>query len=242
MKRRTLVGTVGYPAKKERVRSSVDLIELTEGRRVPPGRKAAKKMERALPDTLNCTVQLSRYFVEPPEESITLKGDLRAYGEFGTTEENMGLWKKQGEFAKELKAKALVMITPARVTPQGQLAKAMSRFLGSVERGGIPVVWEPHGPWEREQVERFAKENDLIVATDPLRDEVIDGDLVYFRLGPFAASGSRMGTYDLERIADAAGTCRAKQVFCLFETQRALEDAVNLKKILSGMEVDEFDY
>jgi uncharacterized protein YecE (DUF72 family) len=52
-----------------------------------------------------------------------------------------------------------------------------------------------------------------------------------------------MGVYELEQIALAVDECKAGTVYCIFETQRAVDDARNLKEmLLSGIDDNEFDY
>lgn len=235
------IGTVGYPIAKQQMLSHVDMVEMTESRHIPPGKKAARHLKKEIPGNVGCTVQISRYFVTPPPKGATLKGDLANYGDFRVTDESMGLWKRQLEFAVEMNAQALVLITPSSIRPSAANVNAMSRFFEHIQRGGLPIIWEAHGPWEREQIFQFATANGLVPAVDPLRDEVPKGDLAYFRFGAFAATGSRMGVYELEQIVATALDCEAKQAFCVFDTHRALDDARNLKKVLSEFGADEFD-
>jgi uncharacterized protein YecE (DUF72 family) len=231
--------------KKSKMIADVDLVEMTEARHIPPGKKAARHLRDEMPANAGCTVQVSRYFVAAPDKGITLRGELSAYGNFQVTDESMSLWQRQMQFARELGARALVLMTPSSVTPSRPNIDAMSNFLNSIDRENMPLVWEARGPWEMSQIWQFAEKNNLIPAVDPIRDEVPDFDLAYFRFGAFAASGSRMGVYELEQIAAAALDCAADEVFCLFDTHRALDDARNLKKVIAEFgsdDFDEFDY
>ncbi|MBN2340822.1 MAG: hypothetical protein JXX29_12720 [Deltaproteobacteria bacterium] len=240
MTEKITIGTVGYPIKKNKMLHDVDVVELTESRHIPPGKKAARHIRDELPAALDCTVQISRYFVSTPPQGATLKGDIANYGQFQITDESMSLWKRQVEFAGALNARALVLVTPSSITPSGANVKAMAEFFDAVDRGGLPIVWEAHGPWESSQVHQFAAAHQLIPAVDPLRDAVPEGSLAYFRFGAFAATGSRMGVYELEQIVAAALDSSADEVFCLFETHRALDDARNLKKVLAEFGSDDF--
>ena len=243
MTKKIMVGTVGYPIKKEQFLNDIDVLEMTEARYIPPGKKAARHIKQQLPPTVEPVVQISRYFFKAPQEKVSLKGDISAYGDFKVTSESMGLWKRQLDFARELGAGAQIIITPAAVTPSGRTVESMSAFFKEIDRGGLPVFWEPHGVWERSQMEKFAGDHNLLLAVDPLRDSVLDGDKAYFRFGAFASAGSRMGVYELEQIALAVDECKAGTVYCIFETQRAVDDARNLKEmLLSGIDDNEFDY
>jgi len=233
-----LVGTVGYTTAKRYVNTAVDVVELTEGRQIPPKKATAKRLREDTPGTVIFTAQMSRFLTDAPDPGITLPGDINAYGDFKVTKENIKLWAKNAAFARAAEAETLVLITPSSFTPSPVNLKKMETFLVEVDRDKLDVVWEPHGPWEAEQASEFAAVNGLILAVDPLRDDPPAGVTAYFRLGPFASMGSRMGVYDLERIAD--NISMFKKVYCLFDTTRSLDDARNLKKILAGEDLEEF--
>jgi uncharacterized protein YecE (DUF72 family) len=228
---RLLIGTVGYPVGRKQVHGSVDLVEIVESRQLPPSRSTARKWRRAAPGTVRFAAQLSRFLFDPlpPDSPAPAGGASERYGDFRPTEENRALWERCREFADGLDAEALVLITPAEVTPASPALERMLELLGTVERGGIPLVWEPHGPWEHERAAGIAEQHGLVLAVDPLRDAPPPGELAYLRLGPFAAMGSRVGVYDLERIAAAAAGF--ERAICVFETPRALDDARNLKRL-----------
>lgn len=232
------IGTVGYPVKnRQRVLESVSIVELTDGRQVPPSGKTVRKWRSSAPDGVGFSVQMSGYLFEAPGEGVPVTGDLGGYGDLKISEENVSLWKRGIEYAREVDARAVVLITPSQLTPSPANRDRISAFLSAVERPRCPIAWEPHGPWEIEQAARFAAENDLVLAVDPLRDEPPAGPFAYFRLGPFAAMGSRVGLYDLERLAEAASVF--EEAICVFDTPRALDDAKNLIRFVSGFEVDD---
>lgn len=226
------IGTVGYPIARNRILAEVDVVELTEGRQIPPKKAAARRWRSSAPDRVAFTIQLSRYLVDPLEEGVPMSGERSGYGGLKLTDENLGLWKRELEFASAVDALALVLITPPTLTPATINRRLMSDFFAGVERARFKLVWEPHGPWEPEQAAEFAMENDLVLAVDPLRDPAPAGSLAYFRMGPFASMGSRVGIYDLERLMDAGDSF--DRTICVFETPRAFDDARNLKKVLGG--------
>lgn len=227
---RIQIGTVGFPVSKKLVFADVDLVELTECRGVPPKSSTGKRWRSEAPGRVSFSVQLPEYLHEAPPPGTLLTGDIDGYGLFKSTKENLDLWDKAIRFAKGVEASALVLPTSAGFTPDMSNRKALSGFLKAVDTQGFDIVWEPHGPWETEQAAAFAREQGMVLAVDPLRDPVPEGDFAYFRLGPFAAMGSQMGIYDLERIGEELG--RFERAVCVFQTARALDDVRNLKKIL----------
>jgi uncharacterized protein YecE (DUF72 family) len=230
---RVRVGTVGFPVRdKRRVLAAVDVVELTDGRFEPPSKAAARRFRRTWPASVAATVQCSAHLVEPPRGGAALPGDPRGYGGFEASPENAALWARCTDHAAAVAATALVVITPPSFTPGPSNLARMAAFFEAMDRRGLAVVWEPHGPWEHPRAAAFAAEMGLTLAVDPLRDPAPEGDAAYFRLGPFAAMGSRLGVYDLERLAEA--TAPFADVCCVLDTPRALDDVRNLKAVLAG--------
>jgi hypothetical protein len=235
---RIRVGTVGFPVRdKRRVLAAVEIVELTDGRFVPPARAVAKRFRRSWPASVDAAVQCSVHLVDPPRGGAPLLGNPSGYGGFETSEENVALWVRCTEYAVAIEARALVVITPPSFTPGPSNLARMAAFFAAVDRRGLAVVWEPHGPWENRRAATHAAEMGITLAVDPLRDPAPEGDTAYFRLGPFAAMGSRLGVYDLERLADAAAPFA--EVVCVLDTPRALDDVRNLKAVLAGAEIED---
>jgi uncharacterized protein YecE (DUF72 family) len=222
---------VGFPAAKKKLFTEVDIVEVQDALAVPPKASTGLKLRQEAPSALSFSVLLPRHLVVPPPPEAALKGDLARYGSFALSEENLRLWTRTIEYAASLGADTLVLVTPTDFTPTTSNREAMVSFLSSVDRAGMTIAWEMHGPWSEDQAASTAQAASLILAVDPLRDEPLPGPKAYFRFGPFAAMGSRIGTYNLERIAQAGEPF--EDVICVFATDRAYDDAKNLKKVLS---------
>jgi hypothetical protein len=109
------------------------------------------------------------------------------------------------------------------------MKEALAAFLKQMPAPGRPIAWQPSGPWTHEQACAFSAQIGLTLAVDPLRDEAPAGNAAYFRLGPFAVMGSRVGVYDHARLVEAAAFFETTTI--VFETPLALDDVRNLKKI-----------
>lgn len=232
MTQRTIqIGTVDFPAAKQRVFRDADIVEISNAREIPPKRQTATKWREAAPARFAYSVQMPRFLFDSPVEGTPLPGDLREYGAFRVSEENLNLWNRAAQFAEALGASALVLLTPPEFTPTRSHVTAFTRFIETVSKENFRIVWEPRGPWEHARAARLARDNKLVLSIDPLRDSPVEGDLGYFRLGPFASFGTRLGIYDLERLSEAVEMY--SKAICVFATANALDDARNLKKILS---------
>lgn len=228
------VGTVGFPVQAKILLPDVDAVELTDASSIPPKEGTAKRLKENAPDRVEFSVQLPKYLFESPPSNAALLGDQAGYGAFKQSDENVKLWERAVRFAAGMQAKTLVLITPSSFTPAVDNRNALASFLSTVERQGMDLVWEFHGPWDIERAAEFAKELNALLAVDPLRDDPPEASAAYFRLGPFATMGTRMGMYDLERLVDSASAF--ERVTCVFDTANALDDARNLKKVIAGMD------
>jgi uncharacterized protein YecE (DUF72 family) len=168
---------------------------------------------------------------ELPPSNTPLGGRPEAYGLFRTTQENLGLLDKTMKFVDAMGADGIVLLTPQEFTPTKANRAALREFLQAAGLDRREIIWEPRGPWEHDQAAAFAGDLDMILAVDPLRDPPTPGKAAYFRFGPFAVMGSRVGIYDLERVAEAATSF--ERITCVFATPHALDDARNLKKVVS---------
>jgi len=226
------IGTIGFPTAKQRVLNEVDVVEVSSARAIPPKPATAKKWRKEAPGSVAFNVQVPRFLCESPPHETPLPGKLGSYGSFQLTEENLDLWERTIRFAEALQALCLVLLTPLEFTPTPAHIDAFSRFLSTVPRGKLDIVWELRGPWDRRQALAVASSNKLTLAVDPLRDPLPPGEAGYFRLGPFASFGTRLGVYELERLAEAMS--KPQKATCVFETAHALDDARNLKKMING--------
>ncbi len=229
LKQRLNIGTIGYPVAEKLLYPHVDIIELQMTRRSVPKAAVAKKIREAAPERVRFSVAMPSVFFESPKEGGKLGGELENYGQFQVSEENRRLFDRLNRFADNLLSDTLVLLTPAEFTPTPAMREALSRFLDAMPVGDRTIVWQPSGPWTDTQAVSFAKALGVVVAVDPLRDEPPRGQTAYFRLGPFAAMGSRVGVYDLERIIAAAESFETAAV--VFETAHALDDVRNLKQM-----------
>jgi uncharacterized protein YecE (DUF72 family) len=134
--------------------------------------------------------------------------------------------------ADALRSEVLVLITGPELTPSKPLVEALSGFISDISKEGRTLVWQPTGLWETPQAAATATGLGMVLAVDPLRDPVPEGPVAYFRLGPFAAMGSRVGLYDIERLVEASQP--HEHTIVVFNTPRALDDARNLKRVFSN--------
>jgi uncharacterized protein YecE (DUF72 family) len=233
------VGTVGFPISKKNLFSRVDVIELSDTFNALPKEKTGRKLREETPSRAAFTMQLPKFLFAAPGPKSQLPGNAEGYGEFQNTDENRKLFEQAVRYADAVGSDTLVLMTPSDFTPAKPRREALATFLSAVHRASKKLVWQPSGPWEIERAAAFAAEIGAVLAVDPLRDDPPSGPACYLRLGPFSAMGSRVGNYDLEKIAEIAGSFEDATV--IFDTEKAFDDAKNLKTVLAEGAFDEDD-
>lgn len=228
------VGTIGCPVNKQRLYPHVDTVEIMETYLTIPKEATAARWREEAPSHVSFSVQLPRYLFEMPTGQTPLPGNASEYGGFRISDENIRLFEKTLRAAERLGSRHLVLLSPVSFTPAKTNRDALKRFLEALPPRKAEIVWQPSGPWDQEQAADYAAELGMLLAVDPLRDEPVPGSAGYFRLGPFAAMGSRVGVYDLERIVETA--LAFSEVTVVFGTPRGLDDAKNLKQIIAESE------
>jgi uncharacterized protein YecE (DUF72 family) len=225
------IGTVGFPVAGKTLFPHVDWVEIADTRHSLPKVQTAKRWRDEAPGRVVFSLQLPKYLFETPPPGAPLAGEPGSYGGFKPTTENRQLFENALRVADALRSEVLVLATGPALTPSKRHRDALGEFLDGVSREGRTLVWQPAGPWEPHQAELTAETLDMVLAVDPLRDPPPPGALAYFRLGPFTAMASRVGTYDLERLIEAAAPY--ERAVIVFETPRALDDVRNLKRVLA---------
>jgi uncharacterized protein YecE (DUF72 family) len=161
----------------------------------------------------------------PRAALISARGPLR----FDDALERSFEWLLQARDA--LAAKIVVLPTPADLTP-GQrdrdlLAALSERLPRDADRFW---VWEPGGPWERDDAERLARSLGLLLAFDPLIDAAPVASVAYARL---RALGARKSFSDaaLEAVSAQLAALSATRSYVVVDAPRSFEHATRLQHL-----------
>lgn len=134
-----------------------------------------------------------------------------------------------------LGARVVVFRTPMAVSPGSvALTRLQPVFERAVKFAPI-VVWEPAGLWERPAAVEWASQFGVIVASDPLHDE-LDEPVVYARMRGLGVD-QRYHVGRLEEIAEALAG--ADEAFVVFASNAAWREALGFKALAAGLEADE---
>ncbi len=140
--------------------------------------------------------------------------------------------------ARALRARVVLIQTPASFGPTPDNIAALEEFLGGFGGHGFTLVWEPRGRWEaeRELVERICRKYDLVHCADPFKSTpVLTAPLTYLRLHG-APPGERMYRYtytddDLRWLASEIRKLGVEEVYLLFNNITMYRDALRFRKI-----------
>jgi uncharacterized protein YecE (DUF72 family) len=227
------VGCSGLPIKRARYYEILNACEVLPAQDVPPRAANARHWAEEAPEGFVYSMVASRFFsIEPDPLPPGLEGTPSDYGGMRLTKEVVDLYERTIEGAVALGAKVLVFATPSRIGPSLRGKEALAQFFRHVDRHGLRFAWEPHGPWEPEEIAALCTEHELIQCVDPLRDPIPEADLAYARLGPFAAMGRSLADDELERIVEALEPF--EEAYCFFSTERAFSDARRMRELLAS--------
>jgi hypothetical protein len=135
-----------------------------------------------------------------------------------------------------LAARLTVLPTPSDLSTGQRDRDLLAELARKLPRApGHDWVWQPSGPWEPEEAEPVARELGWVLAFDPLRDPLPQGNVAYAEL---RAIGARRSFSDaiLEQVRDQLAD-PARESFVAIEAPRGFTHAVRLQE-LAGV-VDE---
>lgn len=222
------VGCTGLPAKRGGYYSNLNAVEVVPDQGVPPKPSTARRWAEEAPDGFCFTMVASKFLTTKPEQLPPgLSGKPSSYGGLQLTSEVLELYERTCESALALGARVLLFSTPPQIGPSRRGRETLSRFFERIDRKGMKVAWEPHGPWEDEELFALCRDLELLRCGDPLRDVLPAGPAAYARLGPFVAMGRSMADDELEAIVEILEDF--EEAYCFFGTDRAFSDAKRLR-------------
>jgi uncharacterized protein YecE (DUF72 family) len=137
-----------------------------------------------------------------------------------------------------LGASTVVFKTPMAISPGSVSLKRFAPLLERAAKIADTVVWAPSGLWQRDDAVRFAEEFGVLVACDPLRDEMTEDDVVYARLRGIGED-ARYSMSKLEGIAEALDG--AEHAYVVFESAESWREALGFRKLVGELGEDDID-
>jgi uncharacterized protein YecE (DUF72 family) len=132
-------------------------------------------------------------------------------------------WKVTRASAAALAATRVLLQCPARFRPTAENLGRMRGLLGTLDRGGLTLMWEPRGAWPAAQVAELCRDLDLVHVVDPFVGETVTPETVYYRL--HGIGGSRHSYSEAELSKVAARLPQGGQPYVLFNNLPRVGDA-----------------
>lgn len=130
-----------------------------------------------------------------------------------------------------LGARVAVFRTPMGVSPNSVALKRFEPVLERAARIAPTVVWEPAGLWQREESLAVAEKHGVVVASDPLHDNVEGEAVVYARLRGLGADRA----YTMARLEALAESLEgAETAYVVFASANAWREAIGLRKLVDS--------
>jgi hypothetical protein len=183
-----------------------------------PGTLAS--MRAGLPDELVLALRAPRSTIVGARGALRMDNDLEA-----------GLhWLTAA--ADALKARVVVLNTPADLTPGARSRDLLREYVGRLPRvEGRHYVWVAQGVWEPEDVHAMCSELGLHRGFDPLETKATKDQIAYATLRAF---GHRSG-FSLASLSDALVTTMAQspaEAFISVDAERGFDVARRIQKLI----------
>ena len=216
------VGCSGFPVPATRYLREFMLDEVSDTQIGVPGPALVRRWRREAPSGFVYTA------IAPKE----VAGDA-----FKPAPNAPEVWQTFLGVAKDLAARAIVILSPAEV-PANKTTRAAARaMLEAVVKPGVPqIVWEAPAGWELRDAESVAKDLGVIVARDPSRQPAFGAgtSLAYYRLPGAAGYKSRYEDPTLEVAAKTIRESSPKETFVVLANVDSYADSKRLKKLLEA--------
>jgi len=235
-----MVGTCGFPIRRESYFRQLDTVELQTTFLKVPKVETAERMREQAPGGFDFTIKAWQGITHPATSPSYARAGLRVtprkasrYGRFQMSKELVGGWELLSAFADGLDASVILFQTPQSFDPTEENISNLRTFLGMASEEHR-CAWEPRG-WSAGDVTTALEGLDVIHAVDPfVRDPVTEGE-VYFRLSG-SPPGERSYYYNFTKddTASLAGSLEGRAGHVLFGNITMLEDAERLAEMVQG--------
>jgi uncharacterized protein YecE (DUF72 family) len=240
-----LIGCCGWPEGRAAYYRHFPVVELQTTFYQPPSVELARKWRAEAPAGFVFTLkawQLITHEASSPTyrrlKQPVPEAERKAYGAFRPTPQVRAAWETTLAIARGLEAPAIVFQCPASFLPTPANQANLERFVGSLEREGRLIVWEPRGDWAPRTVSEICRRLDLVHCVDPFQGGEPGGQgAVYLRLH---GRGGYHYQYTGEELKWLDDLCRRfrlagrEPLYVLFNNTAMKEDALRFIGLARG--------
>lgn len=132
--------------------------------------------------------------------------------------------------AERLGARAIVIPTPAELTPGARGRELLARYVEGLPRvANRHLVWSPRGAWEPETKAAVCEELSLVGAFDPIHEPRMPGPIVYATLQALGYQTS-FSPATLEEVLETIHTLPFDEAYVSIDSPRSFQQAVQLQQ------------
>jgi uncharacterized protein YecE (DUF72 family) len=231
------VGCCGFGKTRTKYLRKFDLVEIQQTFYQPPQVKTAARWRHEARAGFEFTMLAWQLITHPPASASyeKVKEPLRSkriknYGSFQLTSEVLGAWERTAEIGEALGCAMIVFLSPPEFVAEKTNIDNLTKFFGSIERGGLQMAWEPTSRWPEDLVISLCRDLDLIYCSDPFIQRPLNPPPWYLRLHGKGDQESLYTDKDLRGLRRLLSNC--PEAYVLFCNQTMVEDATRLKKML----------
>ncbi|BAA81191.2 conserved hypothetical protein [Aeropyrum pernix K1] len=243
---RVVVGTCGFQKSRKMHYKLLDAVEVQQTFYDPPPRSRLDSWRSEAPEDFEFTVKAWMLVTHGYNPRLwrrlkrRVAGDRSAYGGFKLTRENLWAWSVTLEAAEALKARIIVVQTPASFEASIENSERIVEFFNKAERGGFIIAWEPRGAWWENPnlLAETARKAGLVIAGDVLRGRLPpdEQELLYARLhglgGGEVNYKYKYTDDDLKRLATTICGGLWSEAYVMFNNVYSFDDALRFKQVL----------
>jgi uncharacterized protein YecE (DUF72 family) len=230
----TKVGCCGFPVRREEYYDKFDIVELQTTFYNLPKPSTAIKWSSEAPRGFAHVLKAWQAITHPADSPTYRRTKIeipkekkKNYGHFKLTDEVKDAWDRTRETARVLRSEMVLFQSPPDFGEKPENILNVRSFFEKAERGGLVMVWEPRGGWEKTTVDSLCSDLDIVHCTDPFNDGHTEGITAYHRLHGKGGYGYRYSDGDLEELL---GYCSdAEETYVMFNNMSMLEDALRFR-------------
>lgn len=227
------VGCAGFPVDPAEYATQLSYVEIGESFHEGPGLDQAKAALERVAGDLAVGLVASKVITHPRRDPVyKIPGpdvpDHAAVGHFTRSRWTDEAWERTDALVRALKAKVVVLRTPASFRKTAANALALENFIAHAERPGLDFAWDHGGAWPDAEVRAVCGRLGLLPVAEATGKALPDGD-VYVRYG---GGASRRSSPTEAAMGKVAASLKGRDGFVVFANNACWEDARRLAKAL----------
>ncbi len=121
---------------------------------------------------------------------------------FHPMDEALTLWERLHAALQVLESKVVLFKTGPEFTPTNQNKDRLTEFFSRAAEPDLRLVWQPRGLWAPEDLAELSASCPVVLARDPLAEDLSFEDWVYWRV--WGLGRAELGPADMEVLLDRA--------------------------------------